>query len=61
MTRRTFLAAAAVPLMGDTKRPTLCMFSKHFAELNYAELGKKRRALSKVGADSAKIAPYFAP
>ncbi len=52
MTRRSFLAAAAaVPLMADAKRPTLCMFSKHFGELNYAELGKTCKDLGFGGID----------
>ena len=52
MTRRSFLAAAAaVPLMGDKKGPTLCMFSKHFPELNYAELGKTCKDLGFAGID----------
>lgn len=52
MTRRSFLtAAAAAPLMADAKRPTLCMFSKHFAELNYAELGKTCKDLGFGGID----------
>src|SRR5580692_2365220 len=51
MTRRTFLAAAAIPLMADAKRPTLCMFSKHFPELNYDELGKTCRDLGFAGID----------
>jgi len=52
MTRRTFLAAAAaVPLMADAARPTLCMFSKHFPELSYDELGKTCRDLGFAGID----------
>ena len=52
MTRRTFLAAAAaVPLMADQKRPTLCMFSKHFPELKYDELGKTCRDMGFAGID----------
>jgi L-ribulose-5-phosphate 3-epimerase len=52
MTRRSFLAAAAAaPLMADAKRPTLCMFSKHFPELKYEELGKTCRDLGFGGID----------
>jgi sugar phosphate isomerase/epimerase len=51
MTRRTFLAAAAVPLMADKKGPMLCMFSKHFPELDYAELGKTCKDLGFAGID----------
>jgi len=49
MTRRTFLAA--IPLIAETKRPMLCMFSKHFPELNYEDLGKTCRDLGFVGVD----------
>jgi L-ribulose-5-phosphate 3-epimerase len=51
MTRRTFLAAAAIPLMADAKRPMLCMFSKHFPELSYDDLGKTCRDLGFAGID----------
>jgi L-ribulose-5-phosphate 3-epimerase len=51
MTRRTFLAAAAVPLFADIKPPMLCMFSKHFPELKYDELGKTCRDLGVAGID----------
>jgi sugar phosphate isomerase/epimerase len=37
--------------MAETKRPLLCMFSKHFAELNYAELGKTCKDLGFAGID----------
>ena len=49
MTRRTFLAA--IPLIAETKRPMLCMFSKHFPELNYDQLGKTCRDLGFAGID----------
>lgn len=49
MTRRTFLAA--IPLIAETKRPMLCMFSKHFPELTYDELGKTCRDLGFAGID----------
>jgi sugar phosphate isomerase/epimerase len=50
MTRRTFLAA--IPLIAaETKRPMLCMFSKHFPELSYDELGKTCRDLGFAGVD----------
>ena len=49
MTRRTFLAA--VPLLAQSKRPMLCMFSKHFPELRYDELGKTCRGLGFAGID----------
>lgn len=52
MTRRTFLAAAAPLMMADsTKRPVLCMFSKHFPELKYDELGKTCKDLGFAGID----------
>src|SRR5580658_9527426 len=51
MTRRTFLAAAAIPLMADAKHPMLCMFSKHFPELSYDDLGKTCRDLGFAGID----------
>ena len=50
MTRRTFLAASAA-LMADTKHSTLCMFSKHFPELTFDELGKTCRDLGFGGID----------
>ncbi len=49
MTRRTFLAA--IPLIAEPKRPMLCMFSKHFPELNYDQLGKTCRDLGFAGID----------
>lgn len=49
MTRRTFLAA--IPLIAQTKRPMLCMFSKHFPELSYEQLGKTCRDLGFAGID----------
>lgn len=49
MTRRTFLAA--IPLLAQTKRPMLCMFSKHFPELSYEDLGKTCRDLGFTGID----------
>jgi sugar phosphate isomerase/epimerase len=49
MTRRTFLAA--IPLMAQAKRPMLCMFSKHFPELSYEQLGKTCRDLGFAGID----------
>lgn len=49
MTRRTFVAA--VPLLAQSKRPMLCMFSKHFPELKYDELGKTCRDLGFAGID----------
>jgi sugar phosphate isomerase/epimerase len=49
MTRRTFLAA--VPLLAQSKSPKLCMFSKHFPELNYDDLGKTCRGLGFAGID----------
>ena len=53
MTRRTFLATAAAPLMmaDSAKRPALCMFSKHFPELKYDELGKTCKDLGFAGID----------
>ncbi len=51
MTRRTFLAAAAVPLMAERKHQMLCMFSKHFPELTCEELGKTCRDLGFAGID----------
>ena len=44
MTRRSFFAtAAAAPLAAQMASPrfTICFFSKHVPELNYAELGEK--------------------
>jgi sugar phosphate isomerase/epimerase len=37
--------------MADAQRPTLCMFSKHFPELNYEELGKTCKDLGFGGID----------
>src|SRR5580692_14030 len=49
MTRRTFLAA--IPLIAETRLPMMCMFSKHFPELNYEDLGKTCRDLGFAGVD----------
>jgi len=49
MTRRTFLAA--IPLIAQPKRSMLCMFSKHFPELSYEQLGKTCRDLGFAGID----------
>jgi L-ribulose-5-phosphate 3-epimerase len=53
VSRRTFIgtAAAAVALRGEKTSSTLCMFSKHLAELNYEELGKTVRELGFGGVD----------
>jgi L-ribulose-5-phosphate 3-epimerase len=54
VTRREFLAAsAAAPLaMGAGKsRPTVCIFSKHLANLNYEDLGKTAKQLGFEGVD----------
>ncbi len=49
MTRRTFLAA--IPMVAESKRPLLCMFSKHFPELSHEQLGATCRDLGFAGVD----------
>ncbi len=53
MTRREFIAAAAVSshAAAPKPRPILCIFSKHLANLNYDQLGKTSRDLGFDGVD----------
>ncbi|MBI1897415.1 MAG: sugar phosphate isomerase/epimerase [Acidobacteria bacterium] len=54
MNRRTFLtAAAAAPLAASpaSKRPTLCIFSKHMAQFGYDQLGKEAKRIGFEGID----------
>lgn len=55
LTRRQFAftaaAAAATPALAAGKRPTLCLFSKHAAQLNYKDLGKYCRETGFEGVD----------
>ncbi len=52
VTRREFIAAsAAAAVHAAPARPTLCIFSKHLATLNYEELGKTARQLGFAGVD----------
>jgi sugar phosphate isomerase/epimerase len=54
MTRRDFIAtSAAAPLAAAPagKRPELCIFSKHMAQFNWVELGKKAKEMGFDGVD----------
>lgn len=53
MTRREFaLSAAALPVAAQArKRPALCVFSKHMANLDYSQLGAKAKAIGFDGVD----------
>jgi sugar phosphate isomerase/epimerase len=52
VTRREFIAAAAASAVhAAPAKPTLCIFSKHLAKLNYEELGKTARQLGFEGVD----------
>lgn len=53
MTRRTLLAATggAAFAQAASKRPTLCLFSKHAAQLNYKDLAKYSKETGFEGVD----------
>ncbi len=53
MTRRTALVAmgAASFMHGQTRKPELCIFSKHMAKLNYRELGNTAKKMGFDGVD----------
>lgn len=55
MTRRTFFAASAAAgaasAAAGRARPSLCIFSKHMAKLNYQELGKTAKEMGFDGVD----------
>ncbi len=55
MKRREFLAASSCVMLAEAQtpaaKPTLCLFSKHAAKLNYQELGKYSKQVGFGGVD----------
>jgi sugar phosphate isomerase/epimerase len=51
MTRREFVATSAAAFMAPSKRPVICIFSKHMAHQSYEQLGSMAKQLGYEGVD----------